>query len=459
MSSEATTVKPSIADVMDGLPFSRAHLWATAATIFGFFFDSFDTSILSLALPPMVQEWHLGGATAGVIGSSVFWGMLVGAVGLGFLSEILGRRMVMIITIVGMAVFTCLGGLAPSVPVFIAFRFLVGIFAGAMIPVDLAYLAEIAPAGRRGLIMGSIGVSWPLGSLLATSVAGVVLPALGWRGLFFLAVLPALVGVLVRWLVPESPRWLAKRGRYDDMIKNANHLGANIASADDLNLAADAGPESGRPSIWRNLRTLFQRRYTVRAVGACILYFLTIGPNYGWSVFVPTIIMTTLGYPLDKTITAVLLINAASILGRVFVALTADHIPRVRVILGAMALSVVTALTTAWVVGLGTGSAFLLLTLMAAFQFSNDVAVVFQQWVPELFPSEIRAFSASFASAWGRLGASIAPIVFGALLGGGHTQAVFFLIAGFAVAVALTVLVFLRKSETYGRSLSAAKSA
>lgn len=88
MSSEATTVKPSIADVMDGLPFSRAHLWATAATIFGFFFDSFDTSILSLALPPMVQEWHLGGATAGVIGSSVFWGMLVGAVGLGFLSEI-----------------------------------------------------------------------------------------------------------------------------------------------------------------------------------------------------------------------------------------------------------------------------------------------------------------------------------------------------------------------------------
>lgn len=457
MSTEATTTKPSIAEVMDDLPFSRNHLWATAATIFGFFFDSFDTSILSLALPAMSEEWHLSGATAGVIGSSVFWGMLVGAVGLGFLSEILGRRKVMIITIIGMAAFTFLGGLAPSVPVFIAFRFLVGIFAGAMIPVDLSYLAEIAPARRRGLIMGSIGVSWPLGSLLATVVAGQVVPAFGWRALFFLAIVPALVGLLVRRLVPESPRWLAKQGRYDEMVTSANRLGAGIGSVDDLNTAIDANPE--RPSIWRNLRTLFQRRYALRAVGACLMYCLTVGPSYGWSVFVPTIVMTVMGYPLEKSIPAVLLLNGASILGRLFVALTADRIPRVWAMLGSMALYFVCALSMVWALGLGDGYAWLLLTLMALFQFSGDTAAVYQQWVPELFPSEIRAFSASFASAWGRLGAGTAPIIFGALLGGGHTQAVFYLVAGFAVAIALTVLIFLRKSETYGRSLSATKSA
>jgi len=452
------TAKPSIAEVMDGLPFGRNHLSATAATIFGFFFDSFDTAILSLALPPMVQEWHLSGATSGVIGSSVFWGMLVGAVGLGFLSEILGRRKIMIITILGMAVFTCLGGLAPNVPVFIAFRVLVGIFAGAMIPVDLAYLAEIAPAKRRGLIMGSIGVSWPLGSLLATLVASQVLPAFGWRGLFFLAILPALVGLLVRRLVPESPRWLAKRGRYDEAIRSANRLGATIGSVDDLDTEADAGPATA-PSIWSNLRTLFQRRYTVRAIGACLMYCLTVGPSYGWSVFVPTIVMTVLGTPLDQSIPAVLLLNAASVLGRLYVALSADKIPRVYSMLGSMALYFVCALAMVWALGLNTGITWLLLTLMALFQFCGDSAAVYQQWVPELFPSEIRAFSASFASAWGRLGAGTAPILFGALLGGGHTQAVFYLVAGFAVALALTVLIFLRKSETYGRSLSAAKSA
>lgn len=455
MSSEATAVKPSIAEVMDGLTFSRAHLWATAATIFGFFFDSFDTSILSLALPPMVQEWHLSGATAGVIGSSVFWGMLVGAIGLGFLSEILGRRMVMIITIVGMAVFTCLGGVAPNVGIFIVFRVLVGIFAGAMIPVDLAYLAEIAPAGRRGLIMGSIGVSWPLGSLLATVVAGVVLPAFGWRGLFFLAILPALVGLLVRWLVPESPRWLAKRGRYADVIRTANHLGAGLTSVDDLDTTNDAG--SGAVSIWSNLRTLFQRRYTVRAVGACLMYFLTQGPSYGWSVFVPTIVMTVLGTPLDKSLPAVLLLNLASVVGRLYIAFSADRIPRVWSMLGSMALYFVCALAMVWALGIGT--IWLLITLMALFQFCGDSAVIYQQWVPELFPSEIRAFSASFASSWGRLGAGTAPILFGALLGGGHTQAMFYLVAGLAVVLAAVVLIFLRNSETYGRSLSAAKSA
>lgn len=459
MSTDTTTGKPAIADVMDGLPFSRNHLWATAATIFGFLFDSFDMSILSLALPPLTEEWHLSGATGGVISSSVFWGMMAGAVGLGFLSEILGRRKIMIITIVGMAFFTFLCGLAPNVPTFIACRVLVGVFTGAMIPVDLAYLAEISPAKRRGLIMGAIGVAWPFGSLLATGVASVVVPTVGWRWLFYVAIVPALVGVLVSRLVPESPRWLAKKGRYDEMLTSANHLGAGITSVDELDTTDDARPDAPRPSVWGNLRTLFQRRYTIRAIGGCLLYFFNIGMAYGWGVFVPTIIMTALGYPIDKTITAVFLINGASILGRTFVAVTADRLPRVWAVLLAMVVFFACALGMAWVVDLGSGYAWLVLTVMAVFQFAVDMASVFQLWVPELFPSEIRAFSASFASAWGRLGAGTAPILFGFLLGAGNAQAVFYCIAALVVATAAVVLIFLRKSETYGRSLSAAKAA
>ncbi|BDZ51436.1 MFS sugar transporter [Frondihabitans sucicola] len=459
MSLDIRVSKPSIGEVMDNLTLGRAHFWAILATIFGFFFDAFDTTILSLALPSIVAEWHLDGATAGVIGSAIFWGMIVGALGLGFLSDLLGRRMVMVITVIGMALFTCLGGLAQDVPTFIALRVLVGIFAGAMIPVDLAYLAEIAPAKRRGFLMGMIGVSWPLGALLATIVGGAVLPVGGWRTLFFLAIIPAVLALAVRWLVPESPRWLAKRGRFAEAIASANRLGASLTSADDLDTEADSVEEAAERSIWANLRELFQRRYTIRTIGACLIYLLTIGPSYGWTVFVPTIIMSVFGYPLQKTILAVVLLNAASILGRLTIALTADRIPRVAAMLGSMALYFATALTMAFVIGLGAGFAGLILTLMAVYQYSADTANLFQQWIPELFPSEIRAFSASFASAWGRLAAGIVPIVFGALLGGGNTQAVFYLIAGFAVAIALTVIIFLRKSETSGRTLSATKSA
>lgn len=454
---QTLVTKPTVGAVVENLRFSKVHFWAIFATIFGFYFDAIDTSVMSLALPSITKDWGLNGATAGLIGGAIFWGMMIGAASFGFIADLIGRRWVMIITITGMAVFTAASGLAQDVGTFMVFRILTGVFAGAMIPLDLSYLAEISPKKNRGMMMASIGVSWPLGALTATLLAGWLLPFAGWRALFLVMLIPALVALLVRWLVPESPRWLAKRGRWNEAIQQMNRLGADIKSADELDTRLD-GEGKEKIRFVDGLKQLFQQRYIVRALGSIFHYFLAYGMFYGWGVFLPTILLTVLGYPLTQTITAVVLTNIASIAGRLTVMFTANKLPRFWTLVTSLVLLMLLALSMSIALGFGPKLAWLFFVIMAVFQYSQDVGTVFQQWVPEMFPSEIRGFAASFTSAFGRVSAAVSPIAVGALVGAGNTRTVFYLVAGIAAILIINVIVFLRKAEAAARSLTDVKA-
>jgi len=449
--------RPSIGDVIEKLPFSRTHFWALFATVFGFFFDAVDTTILSLALPSIVKEWGLDGATAGFIGGSIFWGMMIGAACLGFVADMIGRRWTMVITVAGMAVFTALCGLAWNVESFVTFRIITGVFAGAMIPLDLSYLAEVAPKKNRGMIMGSIGVSWPVGALAATLLSGAMLSTIGWRWMFIIMLVPAVVALLVRALVPESPRWLAKKGRWDEAVAAVNRLGAKVGSVGELDTSHD-DEGSEKISFFTGIRQIFQPRYLKRVIGGIIHYFLAYGLMYGWSVFLPTILLTALGYPLNKTIGAVVATNIASILGRLTVMFTANKLSRFWTLVVSLTLYMVAALGMSVAIGFGPELTWLFMAIMVLFQYTNDVSTVFQQWMPEVFPSEIRAFAASFTSAFGRLAAAIMPIIVGAMIAGHNVKSVFYMIAIIAALLIINVSVFLRKSDTAGKSLSDIKA-
>lgn len=448
-----TVEKRDLGDILEGLRFTRLHALIAFATIFGFFIDSVDTSVLSLALPSLTSTWHLGGATSGFLGGSIFYGMMIGAATFGWLADLFGRKSVMILTLIGMCVFTAAEGLAPNPATFIVFRVLTGVFTGAMIPLDLAYLSEIAPRKSRGRLLGAVGVSWPLGSLVATLLAGWLLPTIGWRWTFGVMIIPALVGLLIWRYVIESPRWLAKRGRWDEAAKNANRLGASIRSVDDLALTEKRSADT-RVRFTDGVRELFTPRYLVRAVGASLHYFLAYGLTYGWMVFLPTILLSVLGYPLQKTVFMVVLTNLASFLGRLTIAVTADKFQRYATLMVALVLYIAMSLVMSFAIGFGPGLVVLFVILMLVFQYANDLAAVFQQWIPEVFPSETRAFAASFTSAFGRLAAALFPILVGALVAGGGTKIVFYIIAGIGILLIINATVFLRRSETVGKGLS-----
>lgn len=446
-----TRVKPAIGDVIDNLPFSRKYYIALAATMLAFMFDAFDTQIMALALPSVLREWNLTPLVGGLIGSAALWGMAVGALTFGFVSDIYGRRIVMILTVLGIGVLTGLSALSTSFEMLIVFRFISGVFMGAMIPIDLAYIAEIAPKRRRGLLMAALGLTWPIGTILAALSAGALIPTVGWRWLFVVGIIPAFIALYIRRQVPESPRWLAKKGRYAEAVVAAKRLGAEISSVDDIDRSSDSDT-GAKQSAFKTLKILFKPLYARRTLGASLASFLYQAATYGWSVWVPSILVIVLGYPIQRAIGAVILIYTVSIGGRLFFTLTADKLPRRLAFIMAYALMAIAALTMSSLLGLGAAFGWIFLLVMLVYQFALDTNPL-QVWVAELFPTEVRGLASSFASTVGRIGAATAPIAFGALMGAGLTNWVFYVIAALCI-LSIIVAVFVLKTETSGRSLA-----
>jgi putative MFS transporter len=444
-----------VSDIVEQLKLTKVHGWIIAATVLGFFFDSFDSGILAVALPTISKEWQIDSVVGGLIGSASLWGMGVGSIVLGTISDLYGRRLVMIITVLGIGVFTGLSAFAFNPESLWVFRFVTGLFIGAMIPVDLAYVAEISPLKFRGTLMAALGIMWPIGNVVASSAAALIVPDHGWRWLFLLGVIPAFVALWIRRQVPESPRWLAKRGRYAEALVVLRKLGASEASVEQIDTETD--DSTPRHSL-RNFRILFTREYGRRTIGTSLLFFLHQFQSYGWTVWVPTIISLVLGFDIKAAIGVTIVLYSGSVIGRLLLLATVNRIGRRAGLIGLYAIVALCAFSVPVLLGTPLSSqTWIFIAIMFVYHVATDYSPL-QIWAPELFPTEIRGLGSSFAQAIGRIGGGLGPIFFGFLMSGGDTNWVFLTIAGTAILIIL-ITTFVLKTETRARSLSKVGSA
>ena len=155
------------------------------------------------------------------------------------------------------SLFSGFSGLAFSVGFLLGARFLTGLGIGGSVPVDASILAEFAPARIRGYSGGALPIAWPVATFIAASVALVVLPRWGWRGLFFVGVVPALLTFWVRRNVPESPRWLANRGRLKEAREALHYLQISDEAIERSGIAVqnEAPLPMLPPAVFRDLFT------------------------------------------------------------------------------------------------------------------------------------------------------------------------------------------------------------
>lgn len=152
-------------------------------------------------------------------GTAFFLGMLLGALGFGRLADRIGRRRVLIVTVACDAVFGTLSIFAPDFTILLLLRFLTGAAVGGTLPVDYAMMAEFLPARNRGRWLVLLEGFWAIGTLIvalaawAASLAGV---ADAWRYIFAVTAIPAIAGIGLRFLVPESPLYLMRSGRNEE---------------------------------------------------------------------------------------------------------------------------------------------------------------------------------------------------------------------------------------------------
>ena len=215
MSHHAATApgSSSLLTRLDESGFTNRHLTLYLTVLSGHFLCGFVINVTGVTLPGIISTFHLTSEQAGVYSSVLFAGMLVGAALAGSVSDRFGRRVPLAASIAIYAVFCLAAVFAWSFPSLLVFRGLQGIGLGAEIAVVLPYIAEFAPSRHRGPMITMATSAWLIGLPVAAAIGALVVPAFSWRAMFVVGTLPVLVSLFMLARLPESVRYLLRRGR------------------------------------------------------------------------------------------------------------------------------------------------------------------------------------------------------------------------------------------------------
>jgi MFS transporter, SHS family, lactate transporter len=190
---------------------TRDQWYAWWAAWLGWTLDGFDFTVYLLIIVPVSKEFHVSLTSAALVLSLTLWMRLLGATASGWLADRVGRKLPLMISIGWYSVCNFVAGFSPTFWFLFVCRALLGIGMGAEWPVGAALVMENWPVRSRGLMSGILQGSGNLGYLLAAIIYGVFYQYIGWRGLLWVGILPALSIVYIRFFVKESPIWLENR--------------------------------------------------------------------------------------------------------------------------------------------------------------------------------------------------------------------------------------------------------
>jgi SHS family lactate transporter-like MFS transporter len=184
---------------------------AYVAAWLGWTLDAFDFTVFLLIMVPIAKEFGIPLTEVTIVFTVTLWMRLVGAVASGWLADRIGRKTPLMISILWYSICNFIAGFAPSFWFLFLFRALLGIGMGAEWPAGAALAMETWPARSRGFMSGILQGSWCLGFLLSAAVYGLFYDYLGWRGLLWIGILPALSVIFVRYFVKEPKVWVENR--------------------------------------------------------------------------------------------------------------------------------------------------------------------------------------------------------------------------------------------------------
>ena len=435
-----------IGRAIDKTPMNNSLRFIIAVAAAGFFFDSFDIVIVSFALPVIKQEFGLDPKQMGLIGSAALAGMGLGSWFWGWVADRWGRRFVFAATVLMFSLFTGVAGLSMSLGFIIGARFLTGLGLGGMVPIDQALVAEFAPAKLRGRFTAVLPLCWPIGFFAAAGAARLIVPDYGWRWLFALGVLPAILVFFIRRGVPESPRWLADQGRYDEARASLAYAGVTDETIEQARREIAAlPPRAPEPEV--TFRDLFTPAYARRVVHTWLMWFCAAFSASAFSVWLPSIYATYYHIDLVRTLTYTLIVAGTAVVGRVCAFTLIDIVGRKALISTGFGVAGCAALMFTQ----ATTETALLITAMCYAFFADIGSLAMTVYTPEVYPVRIRGKGTALAMGWGRFGGMVSPLVAGILISGENLMYVWALMAAFLFTAA--GLTFVLAHETSGRNL------
>lgn len=390
---------------LDAMIPGRWHGRMRAAIGFTILFDGFDALMLSLALPAIAPQWNLSAEAIGAIISATFIGQAVGAIFFGQVAERFGRLPAIRASIIVFSLASLASAAAGNYGQLVLFRFIGGIGLGGEIPVASTYVTEFAPARSRGRFFMLFLMAFSVGQLIASLAGAALIPRLGWRVLMVLGAAPLLLLPILGKYCPESPRWLASKGRLAEADAIIDKIGGGTLplSAFGTGSAMVANPEAAAPSGL--LGSLFRRRtLTIWSV-----WFLVYAVAYGLQGWLPTLYKVAYGLTvqgaLNLTIGGTLVIFGANLI----CAFTLDLVERRTWFCAALGLSTI-LLSISVLYGAKTMTG-LVLTLWPAMGAIATVTTSLYLYTAEIYPTALRTQGIAWANFWLRSSAIVAPML------------------------------------------------
>ncbi|WP_125098860.1 MFS transporter [Leucobacter chromiireducens] len=440
MSDHRTSPERSLSQRLDALPFTKKHGRLLTGSGLGWALDAMDVGLISFIIAALTQHWGITTGEAGLIASIGFVGMAIGASLGGLLADRFGRRQIFALTLLIYGLATGASALVGGVAALLVLRFLVGLGLGAELPVASTYVSEFAPARIRGRLIVILEAFWAVGWTAAAVIGYFVVPASenGWRWAFAIGAIPAVYAFAVRWGLPESPRWLAGRGRtaeaeriVADFERSAGIEPGGTAQAAAAPAAAPAAAAPVATSGGSRLAGLWSREFRGRTLAIWAIWFCVNFAYYGAFIWIPSILVDA-GFSLVRSFGFTLIITLAQLPGYAVAAWLIEKWGR----RPTLSLFLVGSAVSAVLFGTVHTESAIIASGMALSFFNLGAWGALYAVTPEIYPTSMRGTGAGWAAGVGRIASIIAPLLVPVLLAGPGTGFTFALFAAFFIIAA-----------------------
>jgi putative MFS transporter len=422
---------------IESMPFGRFHRRLAIYANGGLFCDGYILSGFGLALSSLQTQMSMSPALEGAVAAAPLAGIFVGGILFGYVTDLVGRRFMFLADLSVFVVASLLLAFVNDPAELVALRLILGIAIGADYAIAAALIGEFSPMKQRGAALASMQVAWFVGAL-ASFVVGALLQHAGpdsWRFILASSAVPAAIALLMRGAAPESPRWLASKGRVEEA-----RAALSKAFGDDVSLDLDARASSTR------FGRVFEGKYGGRILFIGFMWLFQVTPFFAIYTFEPQV-LDALRLSHAAAVVSSVVITAFFLAGSIAGMRFVETWGRRPLAIASFAASAVAFAALATVGGTTLiALAFIFYALAMGPAFSLELV-----YPAECFPTEVRATAAGIATAISRLGAAAGTFALPIALASYGAGAVMWISSALSLAGAL--ISWLWAPETKGMTL------
>ncbi len=403
--------------------------------------DAMQVLSIGFTAPSIASTFGIPVPTALQTGTMFFVGMLIGAFVFGRLADRIGRRPVLMMAVVIDAICGVASAFAPDFQWLLLLRFLTGIGVGGTLPVDYTMMAEFLPSDRRGRWLVLLESFWAVGTILLAILALIAVSRGddAWRLIFLVTGIPALVGVVFRFFVPESPLYLNKSGRSAE----ARAVLQRVATAN--RVSVEIGNLEPQPMERKSVFALFARGCRRRTICLLAAWALISIAYYGVFVYLP-VKLAGQGFGFMRGQVFLIMLALVQLPGFALAAHGVERWGRKPTLIGFLLLSAAGCM----LYSLGQSTALIVgSTLLMSFSLLGTWGALYA-FTPEVYPTDLRASGMGTAGAMARFGGLFAPSIIAPIMASQFTLALALLSSFLAVAA---IAIYMVDIESKNRAL------